>query len=118
MKQGIIFILLLGLGFSQESNFNIDKILKIFKTEPSKNTELFIDTNWNDDAKNIFYQTNKISPEDAFNYQLKSIVPFSNLGLVSNAFNNPSDRLPLILGRLSQLSCHLSDHTTFLSLVS
>ena len=39
-----------------------------------------IDPNWSDEAKNIFYQTEKISPEEAVLYQLAVPVPFFNLG--------------------------------------
>ena len=46
----------------------------------------------------------------------------TNLGAsddgVSNAFNIPSDKFPLMVGRLFQFSCHLSEHTTFLFFVS
>ena len=37
---------------------------------------------------------------------------------LSNAFNKASDILFFILDRFSHFSCHLSDHTTLVSLVS
>ena len=37
---------------------------------------------WSDEAKNIFYQTEKISPEKAVLYQLSNPLPFINLGFM------------------------------------
>lgn len=36
--------------------------------------------NWSDEAKVVYYQTEKISPEVALNYQLRCPLPFCNLG--------------------------------------
>jgi len=36
--------------------------------------------NWSDEAKAVYYQTEKISPEEALKYQLRCPLPFCNLG--------------------------------------
>ncbi len=62
---------------SNNLNFRNNKL--IFEND---NRELFSSNvaNWSYEAKNIFYQTEKISPEQALLYQFISPVPFMNLG--------------------------------------
>ena len=77
MKKYIIFTLLISLCFMQRGENRPHRGGDNPNKDNKKQNQFQI---MSDEAKQLFYQTEKISPEQAFLYQLSLPLPFVNLG--------------------------------------